>query len=184
MKKDDKKNDIVEESEVIEETAENQCEDCAEAAENTEDTRISGLEAKCNEYLDLAQRIKADFENYKKRTKNAVTEAYDVGSNDTAIALLPVLDNLERAMAAMKDYENDSIIRGVELVFNQIKDVFTKLGISEIPTDCPFNPNFHNAVMQEPCGEGVEENTITLVLQKGYIRGDKVLRFAMVKVAI
>ena len=109
MKKDDKKNDMVEESEVIEEAAENQCEDCAEATENTEDTRIAGLEAKCNEYLDLAQRIKADFENYKKRTKNAVTEAYDDGTNDTAIALLPVLDNLERAMAAMKDYENDSI---------------------------------------------------------------------------
>ncbi|MBE5816904.1 MAG: nucleotide exchange factor GrpE [Clostridiales bacterium] len=184
MKKDDKKNDIIDESEVIDEEAQNECEECSQTGEKPEDARVAALEIKCNEYLDMAQRIKADFENYKKRNKNAVTEAYDDGTNETAILLLPVLDNLERAMAAMSGYENDSVIRGVELVFNQIKDVFTKLGIVEIPTDCPFNPNFHNAVMQEECSEGVEENTITLVLQKGYMRGDKVLRFAMVKVAV
>ena len=136
--------------------------------------KIKAAQDKADEYLLAAQRIQADFENYKRRNKNAVSEATEDGINETVKLFLPMLDNVERAVDAAKKFGDESLL--------QVNEIFEKLDVCEIETET-FDPNFHHAVMQEEAGEGVEENQIVQVFQKGYMRKGKVLRFSMVKVA-
>ena len=143
----------------------------------------AAAQAKADEYLQAAQRIQADFENYKRRNKSAIADAVDDGINEAVKTFLPVIDNMERAVDAAKQFGDESVLKGIELVFRQLMEAFEKLDVSEIETQNGFDPNFHNAVMQEPKKEEEEDNQITMVLQKGYMRKGRVLRFAMVKVA-
>lgn len=133
-----------------------------------------------DEYLDLAQRSKAEFTNYKRRTENNRKDALDESRRDTVNAFLPVLDNLERAVGAAE--EKSPLQEGVEMVLRQMLDVLTKLGVETInPEGELFDANEMNAVMQGTEDEG-EPGTVCQVLQKGYKIGNHVIRHAMVKV--
>ena len=138
--------------------------------------------ARADEYLALAQRVQADFENFRRRNENVRTDAYADGRKDTAALMLPVLDNLERAVEAAAGSPDEALRNGVEMVLKQMADVYGKLDVKPINRlGEKFDPNLENAILQ-----GTEENgepgTVCQVLQKGYMIGDKVLRHAMVKV--
>ena len=166
------------------ETPEEQPEEAASEAE-TKDPAQQALEeanAKASEYLALAQRVQADFENYRRRNESIRSDAYADGRKDTAALMLPVLDNLERAVAAAAESPDDALKNGVEMVLKQMTDVYGKLDVKPIDRlGEKFDPNLENAIMQGTEEDG-EPGTVCQVLQKGYLIGDKVLRHAMVKV--
>ena len=137
--------------------------------------------AQCDEYLDLAQRKQAEFANYRRRTEGIRQEAYDDGRRDAIEKLLPVVDNLERALSAAGE-EESALRDGVDMVLRQTRDALSKMGVEEIdPLGQPFDAELHNAVMQGTAEEG-EPGTVCMVLQKGYKLGSRVIRHAMVKV--
>ena len=142
---------------------------------------LEKTKAQCDEYLDLAQRKQAEFANYRRRTEGVRQEAFDDGRRDAVDKLLPIIDNLERALAAAGDHE-EGLKAGVEMVLRQTKETFAKMGVEEIdPLGQPFDAELHNAVMQGSEDEG-EPGTVCMVLQKGYKLGNRVIRHAMVKV--
>ena len=155
----------------------------AEAAEeNPLAKQLEEANAKTAEYLAMAQRVQADFENYRKRNESVRADAYAEGRKDVAAVMLPVLDNLERAVGAAADSSDEALKNGVELVLKQMADVYQKLEVTPIDRKGEkFDPNLENAVLQGTEDEG-EPGTVCQVLQKGYRMGDKVLRHAMVKV--
>lgn len=135
------------------------------------------LAAKEDQYLRLA----AEYDNFRKRSAKEKESTWSDAKGDTAAAFLPVYDNLERALK--QPCGDEAYAKGVEMTMNQLKEVFSKLGITEIPAlGEPFDPNVHNAVMHVE-DESVAENTIVEVFQAGFKNGEKVIRFAMVKVA-
>ena len=142
---------------------------------------LEKTKAQCDEYLDLAQRKQAEFANYRRRTEGVRQEAFDDGRRDAIDKLLPVIDNIERALAAAGE-EESGLKAGVEMVLRQTKETFAKMGVEEIdPLGQPFDAELHNAVMQGSEDEG-EPGTVCMVLQKGYKLGNRVIRHAMVKV--
>ena len=162
----------------------------AEAAPETEDApeqnplekQLEEANAKTAEYLAMAQRIQADFENYRKRNETVRADAYAEGRKDVAAVMLPVLDNLERAVDAASGCGDEALKNGVELVLRQMTEVYQKLEVTAIDRKGEkFDPNLENAVLQGTEDEG-EPGTVCQVLQKGYRMGDRVLRHAMVKV--
>ncbi|SHE86174.1 nucleotide exchange factor GrpE [Caloramator proteoclasticus] len=135
----------------------------------------------CNEYLELLRRTKAEFDNYRRRTQKEKETIYEEGFADAIKNILPILDNLERAVISTE--ERTPLYEGVEMTLKLFKDTLTKLGIEEIPAlNEKFDPNFHNAVMHIE-DENLEENVIVEVFQKGYKYKEKILRYSMVKVA-
>lgn len=149
-------------------------------AEDELQTKLAAAEAKAEEYLNMAQRVQADFDNYRRRNQNLRAESYEDGAREFIKTLLPVMDNLERALTT--ESADAALKQGVELVYKQLSDTLTKRGVSEISrAGEKFDPNLENAVMQGTADEG-EPGTVCLVLQKGYRMGDAVLRHAMVKV--
>ena len=138
--------------------------------------------AKTAEYLQLAQRVQADFENFRRRNESVRADAYADGRKDVAAAMLPVLDNLERAVEAAAGSQDEALKNGVEMVLKQMTDAYEKLGVKPIDRmGEKFDPNLENAILQGTEDEG-EPGTVCQVLQKGYMIGDRVLRHAMVKV--
>ena len=138
--------------------------------------------AKAAEYLALAQRGQADFENFRRRNESVRADAYADGRKDTAAMMLPVLDNLERALEAAAGSPDEALRNGVEMVLKQMTDAYGKLEVKPINRlGEKFDPNLENAILQGSEDEG-EPGTVCQVLQKGYMIGDKVLRHAMVKV--
>ena len=138
--------------------------------------------AKAAEYLALAQRVQADFENYRRRNESVRADAYADGRKDTAAMMLPVLDNLERAVEAAAGSPDEALRNGVEMVLKQMTDAYGKLEVKPINRlGEKFDPNLENAILQGSEDEG-KPGTVCQVLQKGYMIGDKVLRHAMVKV--
>ena len=138
--------------------------------------------AKQEEYLNMAQRVQADFENFRRRNQNVRKEAYDEGARTFATTLLPVIDNMERAIAAAENSSDESLKSGVEMVYRQLCECFEKRGITVIDRlGEPFDPNLENAVMQGTSEEG-EPGAVCAVFQKGYQMDGMVLRHAMVKV--
>ena len=158
----------------------------AEATEQVADVaalqqELEKTKAQCDEYLDLAQRKQAEFANYRRRTEGVRQEAFDDGRRDAIDKLLPIIDNLERALSAAGENE-EGLKAGVEMVLRQTKETFAKMGVEEIdPLGQPFDAELHNAVMQGSEDEG-EPGTVCMVLQKGYKLGNRVIRHAMVKV--
>ena len=146
---------------------------------------IENLKKQSEENYDRLLRMQADFDNYKKRVAKEREDMYNNALETIAGQLLPVVDNMERAVEAFrKDQLDEKYICGVEMVFNQIIDVLGKNGIKEIEAlGKDFDPNIHHAVMQEPAEE-VDENKVKEVFQKGYIHGNKVIRPTLVKVAV
>ena len=143
---------------------------------------LDAANAKTAEYLQLAQRVQADFENFRRRNESVRADAYADGRKDVAAAMLPVLDNLERAVEAAAGSQDEALKNGVEMVLKQMTDAYEKLGVKPIDRmGEKFDPNLENAILQGTEEEG-EPGTVCQVLQKGYMIGDKVLRHAMVKV--
>ena len=153
-----------------------------EPAENPLEKMLEAANAKTAEYLAMAQRVQADFENFRKRNESVLADAYADGRRDVATVMLPVLDNLERAVGAAANCEDEGLKNGIELVLKQMNEVYQKLDVTPIDrTGEKFDPNLENAVLQGTEDEG-EPGTVCQVLQKGYKMGDRVLRHAMVKV--
>ncbi len=135
-----------------------------------------------DEYLTLAQRVQADFENYRRRNNAARAEAFDEGAVALAKTLLPVVDNLERAVAASESSADAALREGVVMVHRQLVEALEKRGIEAISRlGEKFDPSLENAVMTAPREEG-EPGTVCAVFQKGYKLDKTVLRHAMVKV--
>lgn len=136
-----------------------------------------------NELEALKERLlrtTAEYDNFRKRTAKEKEGIYTDACIDVLKNILPVADNLERALAA--DGSLEDMKKGVEMTLRQFKDSLEKLGVTEIPTDGEFDPNLHDAMMHVE-DENYGKNVITEVFQKGYKRGDKVIRYSMVKVA-
>ena len=130
---------------------------------------------------DKYLRLAAEYDNYRKRTAKEKEALWTDCKADTAAAFLPVYDNLERAMNQAT--ADEAYKKGVEMTMNQLKEVFTKLGIEEIPAlGEQFDPNLHNAVMHIE-NEELGVNVISQVFQAGFRCGEKVIRFSMVQVA-
>ena len=130
---------------------------------------------------DRFLRLAAEYDNYRKRTAKEKEALWAQAKADTAVAFLPVYDNLERALK--QETADEAYKKGVEMTMNQLKEVFSKLGITEIDAlGKPFDPNLHNAIMHVE-DESFGENTVAEVFQAGFMLGEKVIRFAMVKVA-
>ena len=144
------------------------------------DGKINELSEANDKYL----RLLAEYDNFKKRTAKEKEAIYTDSVGETVTALLPIIDNFERAIASFGEEDKQSeFYKGVEMIYNQTIDAFTKLGVSEIKAlGEEFNPEFHNAVMHIE-DETVADNTIVEQFQKGYIYRDKVIRYSMVKVA-
>ena len=155
----------------------------AESSETNEQAEaLAQAIAKQEEYLNMAQRVQADFENFRRRNQNVRKEAYVAGARTFATTLLPVIDNMERAIAAAANSSDESLKSGVEMVYRQLCECFEKRGITVIDRMGElFDPNLENAVMQGTAEEG-EPGTVCAVFQKGYQMDGMVLRHAMVKV--
>ena len=140
-------------------------------------------EAKYNEMLDRYQRCLAEFDNYRKRTAKEMAARYDDGIRAACEKLLPIVDNFERAMAA-NDNPDDTFYQGVALIARQFDNMLNELNVESIAIEIgdPFNANLHHAVAHTE-DETLNQNSIAVVLQKGYVHKERVLRYAMVKVA-
>ena len=138
-------------------------------------------EEKYNAERDAHLRLAADYDNFRKRTAKEKEQSYTNGKADAVAKLLPVYDNLERALN--QETADTAYKKGVELTMNELVKIFTGLGV-EIFGNVgeEFDPNLHNAVMHAE-DEALGENTISMVFQKGFKMGEKVVRFAMVQVA-
>ena len=172
-----------EENEVIEDALAEEP-DIDETAAEVEAIDLNALQtaaAKAEEYLAMAQRVQADFDNFRRRNESVRADAFGEGQRSVAAVFLPVLDNLERALA-VQTAEGDALRTGVEMTLKQMNEVYEKLGVTPIDRlGEPFDPNLENAVMQGAPEDG-EPGTVCAVLQKGYMMGKTVIRHAMVKV--
>lgn len=183
MSKKEKQNETPQQKPAVEEQDVKQ-EEAAEPEETAVDPLLSELESLKDQVAgqeDKYLRLAAEYDNYRKRTAKEKESLWTDVKADTAGAFLPVYDNLERALK--QDTADEAFKKGVEMTMNQLKEVLTKLGITEIPAQGqPFDPKYHNAVMHVE-DESLGQNVVAEVFQTGFQCGEKVIRFAMVKVA-
>lgn len=133
-----------------------------------------------DDYLDSLRRTQADFQNFKRRNQTARADGYMDGTCDAITAMLPAIDNLERALAAAS--EDDPLASGVRMTLSALMDGLKGFGFEEVPAlGEAFDPEKHNAVMRE---QGDEPGKVLEVFQKGYKVKDKIIRYAMVKVSV
>ncbi len=146
--------------------------------------KLAKAEKLSEEYLDKLKRTLAEFDNFRKRTNQEKDSMFENGAIFAIEKLLPILDNFERAIGSIKEEDKESAVyKGVVMIYKQMQDAFTSIGISEIEGEgSAFNPNIHNAVMHID-DDTLEENVVAEVLQKGYKYKEKVIRPSMVKVA-
>ena len=138
-------------------------------------------EEKYNQMQDSYLRLAAEYDNFRKRTIKEKEQSYGNGKADAVEKLLPVYDNLERAVNQAT--EDEAYKKGVEMTMTQLVSIFTTLGVEIFGNvGDTFDPNIHNAVMHTE-DDSANENTITQVFQKGFKMGEKIVRFAMVQVA-
>lgn len=165
--------------EIKEETAQQETDTPGEAAKQPDplEEAQKALQEKEKAYLYL----RAEYDNFRRRSAREKTEAYSKAKADAAITFLPVYDNLERAL--QQGSKDEAFLKGVEMTMNQLKQVLESLDIKPIEAvGQPFDPNLHNAVMhiEDP---NLGENVVAACFQTGFKMGDKVIRFAMVQVA-
>ena len=171
-----------------------------ENAEEKKDEKKKGFFSKKNENEELKKRIieleeengklkneylkaHADMENTRKRLSHEAEQIRKYRIQSFALDILPVIDNLERALAIAPTEETESYRKGVEMIYQQLLHALEKEGVTEVEAlNKEFDPNYHQALMMEKV-EGVEPNIVTEVLQKGYMLKDRILRAAMVKVS-
>ena len=163
------------EKELKEETVEETVETPEEVVET------NPFEEKYNAEHDAHLRLAAEYDNFRKRTIKEKEASYGNGKADAVAKMLPVYDNLERALN--QETSDTAYKKGVEMTMNELVKIFTSLGVEIFGNvGDAFDPNLHNAVMHIE-NEELEENSISAVFQKGFKIGDKVVRFAMVQVA-
>ncbi|NLM86883.1 MAG: nucleotide exchange factor GrpE [Clostridiales bacterium] len=144
------------------------------------DDQLALAVAQRDEYLQMAQRVQADFDNFRRRNRNVASESFDDGARAFIKTLLPVVDNLERALQEPR--EGDGLYAGVQLVHRQLMDVLSQRGITTISRKGEaFDPTLEDAVAQGTAEDG-EPGTVCDVVLKGYKMGETVLRHAMVRV--
>ncbi|AQR89368.1 nucleotide exchange factor GrpE [Clostridium saccharobutylicum] len=194
IKNEEIKEEIVEETEnnteenvVIDEAETQKANEASEEAENAEEDDLSMLKEqnkKLQEELDEAKdrllRLTAEYDNYRKRTTKEKEGIYSDAYVDVLKEILPIMDNLERAVDAEGSLED--LKKGIEMTMKGCQDSFTKLGVEEIDASGEFDPNYHNAVMHIE-DENLGKNVVAEVFQKGYKKEDKIIRHTMVKVA-
>jgi molecular chaperone GrpE len=146
------------------------------------ESRLAEAEAQRDEYLRDLQRLAADFDNYRKRAARD-QQALAARAHERLVKeLLPVLDDLERALQAAEEHDEAKLVDGVRLVQQALRQALEREGLAEIEADGKFDPHVHEALLTQPA-EGAEEGDVVQVLQKGYRLGDRVLRPARVIVA-
>ena len=167
----------VQDAPVQEEELESPQQEQAEAQPQQPDPVQDALLQEQNKFLRLA----AEYDNSRKRTAKEKESIWADAKASVVASFLPVYDNLERALK--QDTADEAYKKGVEMTMTQLKDVLSKLGVTEIDAaGQPFDPKLHNAVMHVE-DENLGENTVAEVFQAGFQLGEKVIRFAMVKVA-
>ena len=175
MPKKDKEKKETPVEEVVEETVETPVEEAPEAPE------VNPFEEKYNAEHDAHLRLAAEYDNFRKRTIKEKEASYGNGKADAVAKMLPVYDNLERALN--QETSDAAYKKGMEMTMNELVKIFTSLGVEIFGNvGDEFDPNLHNAVMHIE-NEELPENSISAVFQKGFKSGDKVVRFAMVQVA-
>ena len=187
MKKDKEKNVTQpeqEQPEVVEETVaeagETQAEEQKEASIDEWREALELAVKQRDDYLDSLRRSQADFQNFKRRNQTARADGYNDGLCDAIEAMLPVIDNLERALAAAQP--DDALASGVQMTLKMMMDGLAKFGFEEVPAlGEDFDPEKHNAVMRE---QSDEPDKVLEVFQKGYRVKEKIIRYAMVKVSV
>ena len=163
--------------EPVEEILEEEVQEAAEPAQS----EVEVLKAQLAQQEDKYLRLAAEYENYRRRTTKEKEAIWNAAKGNAATAFLPVYDNLERALK--QETADEAYKKGVEMTMNQLKTVLEKLGITEIDAlGQTFDPKLHNAVMHVD-DENLGENVVAEVFQAGFQLGEKVIRFAMVKVA-
>jgi molecular chaperone GrpE len=148
----------------------------------TDKETIQELGEKLNELNDKYLRTYSEYENYRKRTTKEKADLLINGASDTIKAILPVIDDLERALQSMTD---EASREGVQLIYNKLMNILQQKGLKEIEAKgAAFDVNIHEAVTQFPAAEESQKGTVIDVVEKGYYLNDKVLRFSKVVVAI
>jgi molecular chaperone GrpE len=150
-------------------------------AEPVPEERLAALEAERDEYLNDLKRVAAEFENYRKRAARDQESLVARAHERLVKELLPVLDDLERALAAAEEHQEAKLEEGVRLVHRELAAALAHEGLAEIETNGHFDPHVHEALLSQP--SSAEEGSVIEVVQKGYRLGDRVLRPARVVVA-
>ena len=152
----------------------------AELAETQK--KLEAAEAALAEEKDKYLRMLAEYDNFRRRTAKEKETIYGDATADTVKGLLPVIDTLERAAAGLTPEDAESPLgKGITMTLKSATDALSKLGVEEVPVDT-FNPDIHNAVMHVE-DDSLPEGAIVAVFQKGYRKGDHIIRYAMVQVA-
>lgn len=162
----------------LDEVEEQQAE--AEDGESLEQ-RLAAAEAEAQAHLDDLKRLAAEFENYRKRVAREQESLSTRAAERLVKELLPIVDDLERALTAAEDHEEAKLEEGVRLVHRQLAAALEREGLTEIPVEGKFDPHVHEALLSQPSEQ--DEGTVIEVLQKGYSLGDRVLRPARVVIA-
>jgi len=152
--------------------------DGAEIVEKDLETELAQAKENADKYLDMARRLQADFDNYRKRTQRENEEYRKYACSSIVQDLLTVVDDLDRALASTQ--EDGVLVQGVKGVRSNLMKVLEANGLKEIPADGAFDPNYHEALCTV---DGDEDGMIAEVFQKGYQKDGKIIRYAMVKVA-
>ena len=156
-------------------------EEAVQETETVETPEVNPFEEKYNAEHEAHLRLAAEYDNFRKRTAKEKETSYSNGRADAVAKMLPVYDNLERALA--QETADEAYKKGVEMTMNELVKIFTGLGVEVFGNvGDEFDPNLHNAVMHID-SEELGENVIAQVFQKGFKTGEKVIRFAMVQVA-
>ncbi len=176
----EKEKDEVIENEVSEKEAKEEKKKKKKTSKENEE--LERLKEEFEKYKEVHLRVLAEYDNFRKRSQNEKVMAYANATSDAVNAVLPVADNIERALG-QENASAEDLVKGIEMIKNQFEGCFSKLGVTKIgEVGDKFNPDLHNAVSHIE-NEEFEENTVTEVFQKGYMLGDKVIRYAMVQVA-
>jgi molecular chaperone GrpE len=150
-------------------------------AEPTLEEQVAALEAERDEHLNDLKRVAAEFENYRKRVSRDQESLVARAHERLVKELLPVLDDLERALSAAEEHEEAKLEEGVRLVQRELRSALDREGLAEIETGGVFDPHVHEALLTQP--SEAEEGSVLEVIQKGYRLGNHVLRPARVVVA-
>ena len=170
-----------EEKDLKETPEEETIETIEETTMETPEVETDPWEEKYNAERDARLRVAAEYENFRKRTVKEKEASYGNGKADAVAKILPIYDNLERALN--QPTEDAAYKKGVEMTMNELVKILTNLGVEIFGSvGDAFDPNLHNAVMHVE-DESLEQNTVSQVFQKGFKIGDKIVRFAMVQVA-
>lgn len=173
----------MEEEQVIETAAETPADAAATAPGADLEAKLQQSEARAAEYLDGLQRERAAFQNYKRRVERERADLAQVVSGGLLLKLLPVLDDFDRAMGAVPAEARNQWFDGITLIRRKLEKLLDDQGVKEIEAlGKPFDPNFHEAIGVDD-GSDAASGTITEVLQRGYVQGERVLRPALVRVA-